>query len=288
MAETATPPSDPGAPVRKFGVDVVLTTGGKIIFVGCGALMTVLIARNLGPTGQGTFAVAFSLTLLLVQIGSIGLPVSNPYLAAREPAAQRAIVLHSLWIAVLIGTALAAATALLKVAAPDVLRGLTWVQLGITVAALPAALATVYLQGVTLGQQRMMWYALVDVAQVATSLVVLIAAFLFADPGLTAVLLIVAGGRYVSLVVAAYSLRAVLRSPAAPQPGLVRRMLGHAARVYIVSLLTFALIRLDLLIVNAVLGAESAGQYSIAAYITEALTVIPSVVGTNLLPRMAQ
>jgi O-antigen/teichoic acid export membrane protein len=289
IAEPTTDPEPEGeGSTRTFGVDVVLTTGGKIIFVASGALMTVLIARNLGPSGQGTFAVAFSLTLLLVQIGSIGLPVSNPYLAATERSAQRAIVLHSLWIAMTLGVALAVATALVKGLAPELLRGLTWTQLGITVAALPAALATVYLQGVTLGQQRTTWYAIVDIAQIGTSLIVLVAAFLLADPGLTAVLAIVAGGRFASLLVALFSLRAVLAEPAVPQPGLVRRMLGHAARVYVVSLLSFALIRLDLLIVNAMLSSADAGQYSIAAYIAEALMVVPSMIGTNLLPRMAR
>jgi O-antigen/teichoic acid export membrane protein len=282
------PEPEPEAPTRTFGVDVVLTTGGKVIFVLCGALMTVIIARQLGPGGQGTFAVAFSLTLLLVQVGSIGLPVSNPYFAAREVGAQRAIVLHSLWIAVVVGLGLAAATVLVKAAAPDLLRGLSWTQLAITVSALPAALATVYLQGVTLGQQRMAWFATVDITQVGTSLIAIVVVFLVAEPSLDVVLAIVAGGRYLALLVALFALRGVLRGEPTPTPGLVRRMLGHAARVYVVSLLSFALIRLDLLIVNAVLGSEDTGQYSIAAYITEALTVIPSVIATNMLPRIAK
>jgi O-antigen/teichoic acid export membrane protein len=282
------PEPEPEAPTRTFGVDVVLTTGGKVIFVLCGALMTVIIARQLGPGGQGTFAVAYSLTLLLVQLGSIGLPIANPYFVARDPAARRAIVIHSLWIAVVVALGLAVAVVAVKAIEPDVLRGLSWTETAITLGALPAALATVYLQGVTLGQQRMVWFSAVEVSQVAASVVALAIVCAVSDPNLATVLLIVAGGRYLSLAVAAVSVRSAFREPAAPRPGLVRQMLGHAVRVYVVALLSFALIRLDLLIVNGLLNSEDAGQYSIAAFITEALIVIPSVIATNLLPRIAK
>jgi O-antigen/teichoic acid export membrane protein len=281
------PAEEGAAPKGTFGFDVALSTSGRVLFVLCGALMTVLIARYLGPEGQGRFAVAYSLTLLLVQIGSIGLPVSNPYFAARRPETQRAIVLHSLWIAVVAAIGLAAAAAAVRILAPEVLPGLSGAEVAITLGALPAALATVYLQGVIVGQQRMAWFSLVEVSQAGTSLIALIIVFAVASPGLDVVLVIIAGGRYLSLMVAAFALRAVLREPAAPEPGLVRQLLAHASRVYLVSLLSFALIRLDVLIVNSLLGAADTGQYSIAAYITEALIVLPSIVATNLVPRIA-
>jgi O-antigen/teichoic acid export membrane protein len=144
------------------------------------------------------------------------------------------------------------------------------------------------LKGVTLGQQRMVWFSLVEITQVLPSLVVLAAVCVVAQPDLVDVLVIVAAGRYLSLLVAAYAVREAFRDPRMPQPGLVRQMLGHAARVYLVALLSFALVRLDLLLVNGLLGSDDAGQYSIAAFVTEALIVVPSVISTNLIPRIAK
>jgi O-antigen/teichoic acid export membrane protein len=213
--------------------------------------------------------------------------VANPYFAAREAGTQRALALHSLRLAAVVALVLALAVVAVKAVAPEVLRGLAWPETVITLGALPAALATVYLQGIILGRQRMVWFNLVEVSQVGTSLIALVAVFAVSAPGLDAVLLVVAGGRYVSLSVALWALRHVMATPAPSQPGLLRRMLGHATRVYLVSLLSFALIRLDLLLVNGLLGSHDAGQYSIAAYISEALIVVPSVVATNLLPRIA-
>jgi O-antigen/teichoic acid export membrane protein len=283
-ASTDEPPRDGR---RSFGFDVLLTVGGKGLFVLFGALLTVLIARRLGPTGQGTFAVAFNLMLMLVQLGSMGLPIANPYFAARDARAQRAIVLHSLRIAIVVAAALAARAAATKAVAPAVRRGHGWGELAVTLAAIPAALATLYIQGVLLGQRRMVAYNLVEVLQVGSALALLVVAFAVSDPGLIWILAIVAAGRYLSLAAALWNVRGLFRGRVPAQPGLVRRMLAHGARVYVVGLLAFVLIRLDLLLVNAVLDAEDAGHYSIAAYVAEGLILIPVVIGTNLVPRIA-
>lgn len=287
MVTDAAPPPAPARRDRTFGLDVLVTAGGKALFVLSGALITVIVARELGPDGQGTFAVAFSLTLLLVQFGSIGLPIANPYYSARHPEQQAALVRLSLEIATALAALLAAGTVLVDALIPDLLQGLSSLELAITLGALPAALASLYLQGVLLGQRRMVAYNLIEVSQVGSALLALVLAFALASPGLTAVLLIIAAGRYLALLLGLWSLRTVLLTRSPPFPGLRAKVLRHGSRVYLVGLLTFALIRIDLLLVNAILGPGDAGQYSIAVYIAEALILLPVVVGTNLVPRVA-
>jgi O-antigen/teichoic acid export membrane protein len=287
VTDADAPPSAPRRGERSFGLDVLLTAGSKVLFVLSTALVVVIVARALGPEGQGRFAVAFTLTLLLVQLGSIGLPIANPYFAARHPEQQGALARLSLLLALLLAAALALGTAVINHLIPDLLQGLTRLQLAITLGAIPAALASLYLQGVLLGQRRMLPYNAVELTQVASTLIALVIAFGVASPGLTLVLLIIAGSRYVALLVGLWSLRGLLMMRAPQLPGLARRVLGHGSRVYVVGLLSFALIRIDLLLVNALLGAHDAGQYSIAAYIAEALSILPIVVGTNLVPRVA-
>lgn len=272
---------------RSFGGDVVLTVASKLLYTVGGVLVTIMIARGLGPTGQGVFAVALNLTLMLIQLGSIGLPVANPFFAARDPEAQPVLIGYSLRLAVVLSLVLAAGACVLKAILPSSLAGLGWPELVITLATIPLALAALFLQGVLLGRQAMLAYNVVELSQVTVALVVLAAAFAFFDPGLAAVLAIIGVSRVVSLGVALGALRGVLRPSGARRPGLLKRMLRKGALVYLVALIAFVLIRVDLLLVNAIVGAEQAGQYSIAAVIAEGLVLVPLVVGTNLLPRVA-
>jgi O-antigen/teichoic acid export membrane protein len=65
-------------------------------------------------------------------------------------------------------------------------------------------------------------------------------------------------------------------------------MLAYGFRVYVAILLSFLVIRIDLLLVNAYAGAHEAGLYSIAATLADGMYVLPMVVGLNLFPRVAR
>jgi O-antigen/teichoic acid export membrane protein len=56
---------------------------------------------------------------------------------------------------------------------------------------------------------------------------------------------------------------------------------------YVGCLLSFVVLRADMLMVNAILGTAAAGIYSIAAQIGEALLLLPVTVGMILFPRIA-
>lgn len=285
-ADVADTRESPGAG-RSLRGDVLITLVGKGAFVVFGGLLTVIVARELGPTGQGLFATAFSLSLILVQLGSLGLPVSNPYFSARDEGAQRAIVLESLRLAVVVAVVLCGGAVAVWAVAPDVLPGIDGPELALTLAAMPASLATLYLQGVLLGQRRMISYNLVEVIQAGSALAALLVVMAVAELNIVNVLAVIAGGRYVALAFGLVALSGVLRRPRVVRPGLLRELLTHGVKVYVVGFVVFVLVRLDLLLVNALVGAEDAGQYSIAAYLAEGLVMIPIVIGVNLLPRIA-
>jgi O-antigen/teichoic acid export membrane protein len=69
---------------------------------------------------------------------------------------------------------------------------------------------------------------------------------------------------------------------------LMQDLLTRGARVYLVGMVAFLLVRVDVLLVNAIMGATDAGWYSVATYVAEGLVLIPVVVGTNLLPRIVR
>ena len=167
------PPAQPA----RLRTDVFVTFGGKAATLVLGLLTAVVIARQLGPSGQGTFAVAYSLTLLLAQVGSLGLASANPYFAARERQLLPRIVGNSLWFSAGLGVALVAVGAAIKIVAPGLLEGLGWTPLAVTLAGLPGALAAYFLQSVLLGEGRMIAYNAVEAGQSAFTLLAVIAAF---------------------------------------------------------------------------------------------------------------
>lgn len=279
---------EPRVEPSRLRTDVFLTFGGKAAVLVLGLVTALVVARELGPSAQGIFAVAYSLSLMLIQFGGLGLTASNPYYAARDPGSIPRLVANSLWLALALGAALAALGAAVKVVAPGLLEGLGWEALLVTLAGVPAGLAALFLQSVLLGEGRIVAYNAVEVGQNALTLAALLAGFAFLDLRVTGVLLVIGAGRLVAAMVYLALLAGRSRPAAGFDLGLVRSMLGYGLRVYVAIVLSFLVIRLDLLLVNAYAGSTEAGLYSVAATLADGMYVLPMVIGLNLFPRVAR
>ena len=275
------------APAR-LRTDVFLTFGGKLTTLAVGFVTVAVIARELGPGGTGTFLVAYSLSLLLLQVGALGLTSANPYFAAREPSRVAQIVVNSLWLAAGLGILLVAAGSALKLVAPGALQGLTWAALAATLAGIPGALAAYLFQSVLLGEGRLVAYNAVEAGQTALTLLAVIAGFALFGFGITGTLLVLSASRYAA---AAIYLVLLLRSSSWLRTfdwALARRMSAYGFRVYVSIVLSYLIVRFDLLLVNGYLGSSEAGLYGVAATIADGMFVIPTVIALNLFPRVAR
>lgn len=288
MDESSVVLAAPGPQPARLRTDVFLTFAGKGITLLLTVATASVVARALGPSGQGLFAVAYTLSLLLVQLGGLGLTSANPYFAARDRSARPRIVGNAVWFAAALGLVLVAVGVLLKVVAPDTVEGLGWTPLLVTLAGIPGGLAALFLQAVLLGEGRMVAYNAVDVAQAALTLAGLVVALFVLDAGLTGALLVIGASRYAGAL-AYLSLLVRGGTPALrPDIDLARTMLRYGFRIYVALLISLLVIRLDLLLVNAFLGSGEAGLYSVAAALADGMFVLPMVIGMNLFTRVAR
>ncbi len=139
-----------------------------------------------------------------------------------------------------------------------------------------------------LGAGRIVAYNSVEAGQAALTLAAVVVGFAAFDFGITAALARSGIGRYAAAVT--YLL--LLARPARPKAGfdrtLARRMLAYGSRVYVAIVLSYLIVRFDLLLVNAYLGKHEAGLYSVAATLADGMFVIPMVISLNLFPRVAR
>ena len=134
----------------------------------------------------------------------------------------------------------------------------------------------------------MVAYNAVDVAQAALTLAGLVFVLFVLDEGLTGALLVIAVSRYAGAL-AYFALLARAGAPTfRPDLSLARTMLRYGLRIYVAALVSLLVIRLDLLLVNAFLGSDEAGLYSVAAALADGMFVLPMVIGLNLLTRVAR
>jgi O-antigen/teichoic acid export membrane protein len=273
---------------RDLRSDVLLMVGAKSCALVLGAATTVIVARSLGPAGRGSLASIYALMTLLAQLGTLGIASANPYFAAREPRMRARIAANSLWLAGVIGPAIAVVGIFAKVVVPGALADVSWAELAVGMFAVPIMLCSLFLQSILLADGRTVLYNCVDVGAALLTVLLLLTVLPLAGGGVLLALSLMVGPQVAALAVYMLAMRRHGRLLWPLEGSLARRMVGYGARAYVVTLLAYMLIRIDLLLVNGIQGAGAAGQYSIAVALADALYLLPVSVSVNLFARLAR
>ena len=255
-------------------------------------LASIIIARELGVTGRGRWAVIASLTLLVATVASSGLPTAASYAGARlrandqlrlvQAATAGAVALGSVAGLIYLGVAL-----IVRPPAPAVA----------VLAALAIPAGTVWFavtHALTLTVATMRWYA---IPQLVISVVTLAGVIALAlTVGLTVLTVVIVSS--VSLLCGvALNLVGLSRHGGFRDPLLVTRpaTVVQVLRPFVVyAMVTFATLsltqimqRVDILLVNAYRGPHAAGLYAVAVQFTDLILVIPGALGFVMFRRAA-
>jgi O-antigen/teichoic acid export membrane protein len=268
--------------------DVLLMFGAKAGVLVLGAATTVILARWLGPAGRGALASTYALITLLAQLGTVGIAWANLYFAAREPSMRASIAGNSLWLAGILGPLIAVVGIAIKIGMPGALADVGWPELALGMLAVPILLCSLFLQNIVFAEGRMLLYSGVELATTLLTVLLLLTILPLANGGVLLALALLIGPQVGALIVYICAVRRHGRLLRRPDRALARRMLGYGARAYVITLLAYMLIRIDLLLVNSIQGAAAAGQYSIAVALADALYLVPAVVSVNLFARVAR
>jgi O-antigen/teichoic acid export membrane protein len=269
-----------------FAQKVAATLGTRVALVAIGLVTSVLVARSLGPEGRGLYAVAVAIGAIGVQLGNLGLHASNTWEVSREPGLLPTLVANSALVSVVIGGGGAFLGWLVLTAWPGIVD-LPADLLALALSAIPIGLAYLLLQNLLIGTGRIRQFNSIELAaRLAT--VAMLALVILAGT-VSAFLAVLAGVLGVTFGVAAcaVALRVGIAGRLGPHLELLRQHGRYGLKAYAAALLSFLVLRFDLIMVQHFRGAEDAGYYSIAVGMADLLYMIPVVVGMLLFPRLS-
>jgi len=269
-----------------FVRQLVETLGTRVLTLAIGLLTSILVARLLGPEGRGLVAAAAALAAIGVQFGNLGLHASNTYYAGREPQSLPVLIGNSLLVSFAIGGGCALSAWMLFLLWPGLLplRGGVLLVALITI---PFGLAFLLLQNLLLGIREVRVYNLIELVT-KVSYVVLI--------GVTIALHVVTVESIlvVGVIVTAWAgLGAflLLTRHARCGPAVSYRLftdhIRYGFKAYVAAFCAFLVLKVDLLMVQSLLGAGQAGYYSVASSMADMLYIVPTAAGAVLFPRLA-
>ena len=265
---------------------VAETFATRILLIGIGLVTSVIVARILGPEGRGLYAVAATIGAIGVQFGNLGLHASNTYSVARDRSLLPALVGNSLLIGFVFGGLGAALAWVVFHLWPRIaplqglllILGLSWIPLGLTY---------MLFQNLLLGIQDIRAYNKIELMSNILSVLLI---------GLLIVVRIVTVETVfcVGLIVLIISLGWILRRirpniTGLPMPSfaLFTDNIRYGLKAYLAAFFAFLVLRIDMLMVQYMLGAEQTGYYSIAVTMADMVYMLPVVIGTIVFPKLS-
>lgn len=270
----------------RFDAVVTFLTNG--VQGSMGLLTGVLSARLLGTAGKGELAAIQAIATMVVTLGTFGLYESVVYYAAREPrtgAEESVSATTGLMLASLVF--IPAAWATMPLLLPGQRSGIVW---GARVYLLifPAFLLLGGVQSLLRASGRMVRWNLLRILAQAFWLVVLgIAAYLHVAAAETlaatyAVVLCAVG------VIVVLVHRSLWRPGWPPKWSRLPRLFRYGLPLFARTGSRAINVRLDVVVMAALLDPQDVGIYSVAATWSMILGLIPSAVGAVLFPRLSR
>jgi O-antigen/teichoic acid export membrane protein len=247
---------------------------------------SIIVARYLGPSGKGVFAVLMTVTGIVLQLGNLGFHSSSVYFAAKYNEKTSSIASILILFGASIGLASGLGMFLLSYIFPKAILGdIPRLFLLVALIGLPFAFVAQFLQNLFLGMQRIYEYNFVDLAAKFASLGGIIILFFFFRKGvltllgLTTLIAILTCLAFLSLIKQQVHLTLKF------DRSVFRGMLRYGFKAYLSALFAFLVIRSDMILINYFLGTKAAGLYSLAVGSADWLLLVPATVGAMLFPK---
>jgi O-antigen/teichoic acid export membrane protein len=265
--------------------DVFESYGTRVLVVAVTFATAVVIARELGPSGRGFYAVAAAVGAIGVQFSNLGLHLSNTYYVARDRALLPALIGNTLAV-VFVACVVAVLTGVGLVFWPK-LSPVHGALLILALASVPVGLAYLFTQGLLLGVNEVRAYNQIECgSKLLVLALICIPALVHLGTvelffGLTLLSALV--GFFWALL----RLRRVSTEPLELSLAVFRQSISTGINAYLILFFGFLVLRIDLLMVKHMLGVTEAGYYSISQILAENTMMFPVVLGSLLFPKLS-
>jgi len=268
-----------------------ITFSSQIFISVLGFITSIILARALGPTGKGIYALIILIPWVMLKLGSLGIESSNVYFTGSKQYEIEDITSNSLLSSILLGLILL--LLFFGVFHLNIFQNflnsnqINHFYLWLIVLTVPFSLLFGFLLNILLGKEKIIIYNKINIFKAIFQLIAIIVFLLILKKGIfgaiiSYVLTIIVFALFVILLI-----RKFTRITFSFNRKLLEDSTKYGVKVYFGNFAQFLNYRLDIFIVAAFLAPAAVGFYSIAVGMAERLWMFPGAIATVLFPRIS-
>ena len=268
-----------------------ITFSSQILIFAVGFIASIILARTLGPTGKGIYALIILIPAVMLKLGSLGIEVANVYFTGSKQYKIKDIVSNSLLSSILLGLFLV--LLFLGISYLGAFKNylnsnqINIFYLWLVVLTIPFSLFSGFLRSIFLGKEEIITFNKINIFQTIIQLVLIVIFLMILKQGVSG-----AVNAYILTVLFVFVfiiflIKNVTEIKLFFNRKMFRDSIGYGIKAYFGNLAQFLNYRLDMFLVALFLTPTAVGYYSIAVGIAEKLWMLPGAIATVLFPRIS-
>jgi O-antigen/teichoic acid export membrane protein len=266
-----------------------ITFVARVAVIVIGILTTVVIARSLGPQGQGVYSLATLLPALILVFANLGLGTAAVFHAGKKEYAPEVVFGGSLIFAVLISiVAVAAGATAIVIWGQKLFPDVSTDYLLLALSLLPFYIFFDLVSSILLGLQKIVRYNLIVFLQ-PLFYFILISVFLLGwRYGVGAAILCQTASFAVAGAILFYFVKKTAGRPSFKlEKKYFKNVASYGFKSCLASVFNFLHYRADLFLINIFMNPAATGIYYAATRVAEGIWLLSTSAGTVLFPRVA-
>lgn len=259
--------------------------GTKILVLLGSFILSIIIARILGPEGKGIVTAIFVIPNLLVSIADLGIRQATAYYVGRR-IYKANNVYSSILLVWIITSSISILIALLYYfTGPSEQYG--WYLLTIPLATLPFMLLNKYLDGLFLGLQQVPTVNLIQILGFAVNFVSIILLIVLLKLGVYGAAIATMLTAFFTLIASLFLIRNYISTKFAYKKGIIKDLISKGI-AYAIALFVLSLnYKIDIIFLERMTTPSDVGIYSIGVSLSELIWQIPAAMGMVLFSKSA-
>ncbi|WP_170158493.1 flippase [Aquisalibacillus elongatus] len=268
-----------------------MTLSRQIVNMGISFVLILIIARILGPEGQGMYSLVILLPNLLVTFLNLGIGVSGVYFIGKQKYSTEEIIKTNVTLAKWLSLfSIIIGITIITFFSEVFFEGIGNSQLYLILSIIPLMFINQFLQTVFQGKQDFKAFNSILLFGEIINLVFVIILVWILSIGLTGAIIAFATGHITRSLLIIYLVKSVYNyrlSNVKMSFSYLKESLKFGLKTHMSNILAFINYRVDLLIISYFLGPAAVGIYVISVNVVERLWVVPKSVSTVLLPKIS-
>jgi O-antigen/teichoic acid export membrane protein len=273
----------------KFTKDAIITFATRFSSVILGLVISVIIARALGPEGRGVYSLAILLPGLLVTFTNLGINPATVFYVARKKYPPKEVLGNNIILTILISIlTISIGLIIIRRFHNELFPGVGNEYLLLALGLIPFPLLFDFVSHILVGMQKIKAYNVFHLLQSFLFLIsigVLLLGFQF---GIKAAI----SAQIISFFLAGTALFVFVRKETQgvflrPNRQYLKDVPFYGVRAHLGGVISFLHYRTDLFLINIFLNPFAVGLYSVAVALAEGMWLISRSVGTVLFPKLA-